>query len=99
MAKTVSATSPLAADVADVPPISPIACAFGHEVLLGSIMDLSDLAGSYGRSAAEAAWRGDLETLGIHLREARNAFDAALLTFDVIGREKAKAVDAAVTPA
>jgi hypothetical protein len=36
--------------------ISPIACAFGHEVLLGSIVDLSDLAASYSRSAAEAAW-------------------------------------------
>jgi hypothetical protein len=78
--------------------ISPIACAFdGDELLLGSITNMADLAASFARSAAEAAYRGDKETLAVHLREARNAIAAAEMTFGAL--EKAKAADAEFTPA
>jgi hypothetical protein len=64
--------------------ISPIACRFGDELLLGSIKNMSDLAASFARSAGECAWRGDLTCAEFHLREAKNAIAAAILTFDAI---------------
>jgi hypothetical protein len=75
--------------------ISPIACAFGLEILLGSIVDLSDLAASYSRSAADAAWRGDVNTLGVHLRQARNALEAALMAFNAVEGETAASAERA----
>ncbi len=52
-------------------------------------MDMANWTASHALAAAEAAWRGDRETLGVHLREARNALKAALITFDTIEGEKA----------
>lgn len=76
-------------DAAEVPPISPIA--FGDEMLLGSVMDLADWAASHARSAAECAWRGDVQPLGAHLEQARNAIEAARMTYAALAT-KAEAV-------
>ncbi len=71
----------------DCPPISPIALAAGREIMFGVVMDPCDLAASYGRSAAEAAWRGDEATLGERLREMRKAVIAALMAFNELVAE------------
>jgi hypothetical protein len=85
---------PSAVDLDDVSPISPVACAFGHEILLGAVMDLTDLAASYSRSASEAAYRGDHLQLGDHLRQATNALKAARRTYDEFAAELAAAAPA-----
>jgi hypothetical protein len=71
--------------------ISPIACAFdGDELLLGSITNMADLAASYARSAAEAAYRGDVEQISVQLERAANAIKGAWMTCAVIdGKAKA----------
>lgn len=63
--------------------VSPIACpdAPGNEVLLGVVMDLADWTASCARSAAEAAWRGDEATVGVHLHDALSALTAALKVY------------------
>jgi hypothetical protein len=68
-------------------PSSPIA--FGDEFALGVVMDMSDWAASHLRYAADAAWRGDVEPLGVHLRQARNALVAARKTYDALVLELA----------
>ena len=68
----------------DYTPISPIALVAGRESLFSTITDLCDWAASHGRSAAEAAYRGEQETLGVHLRDMRNATIAALKVFNAI---------------
>jgi hypothetical protein len=72
-----------------VDPISEIACAFGHEDLLSTVVNMADWGASHLRSASESAWRGDLSLLGDHLRQASNALKAAQMTYAVIEREKA----------
>ena len=76
----------------DAPPssISPIACRFGDEILLGSITNMADLAASFARSAGECAWRGDLDCTEFHLHEARNAITGALMTFDALKKIPAR---------
>ena len=96
MGNSVTAPSPL--DQADDPPISRIACLFGQEILFSAAMDMSDWAASHASSAATAAWRGDVAALGAHLRQASNAIQAALMTFDAIEGEKAKAADTELAP-
>ncbi len=71
--------------------ISPIALAAGREVMFGVVMDLCDLAASYGRSAAEAAWRGDEATLRTHLADMKSAVIAALMAFNELAAEGAQA--------
>jgi hypothetical protein len=83
--------SPSARNLADAPLISPIALAAGREILFEATMDMANWSASHALAAAEAAWRGDRETLGVHLREALNALKAARMTFDMIESEKAKA--------
>jgi hypothetical protein len=78
---------PSAVDLTDAPPISPIALAAGREILFGVTMDMCDWSASHLRSAADAAWRGDAEPLGAHLREARNALEAAFKTYDLLEAE------------
>jgi hypothetical protein len=51
------------------------------------IVETVDLAASYGRSASEAAWRGDRLTLGVHLRQLRLCVIAAIQTFKELGGE------------
>jgi hypothetical protein len=45
------------------------------------IVETCDLASSYARSAAEAAWRGDRQLLRVHLLQASRATAEALRTF------------------
>lgn len=75
----------------DEPLISPIACAFGDEILLGAVMDMADWAASHALSAAQGAWRGDKETIATHLEQASNAIKAARMAFDALEAELAKA--------
>jgi hypothetical protein len=79
-----------AVELDDVSPISPIACAFGDEILLRAA-SLADGAASHARSASECAWRGDVEPLRVHLRDARNALEAARMCYDELEAELAKA--------
>jgi hypothetical protein len=71
--------------------ISPIGCVFGQEILFGAAMDMSDWAASHASSAAEAAWRGDLEELSSHLEQAGNAIKGAVMVCDELARELEKA--------
>lgn len=57
------------------------------DLRLEMISETSDLAASYARSAAEAAWRGDRLTLGVHLRQLRLVTIACLQTFNELGAE------------
>ncbi len=45
------------------------------------IAETMDLLASYSRSGAEAAWRGDRRTLGVHLAQARLSLITAIQTF------------------
>lgn len=66
---------------------SPEAIATGRDLAFEALVETCDLASSYGRSASEAAWRGDKLTLGVHLRQLRLATIAALKTFNELGAE------------
>lgn len=41
------------------------------DLILTAIEETTDKVASYARSAAEAAWRGERRTLGIHLAQLR----------------------------
>jgi hypothetical protein len=71
--------------------VSLIALAAGREVMFSVVMDVCDLAASYGRSAAEAAWRGDEATLRTHLADMKSAMGAALKAFNQLVSVGAKA--------
>jgi hypothetical protein len=47
-----------------------------------ALVELCDLAASYARSGAEAAWRGDDRTTGVHLKQLRLVVIEALQTFN-----------------
>jgi hypothetical protein len=51
------------------------------------ILETSDLAASYARCAAEAAWRGDRMELGVRLQRLRLSTIAAIQTFKELGAE------------
>ena len=57
------------------------------DLRLEAIFEAMELAGSYARSAAEAAWRGERLTLGVHLRQLRLATIAALQTFNELAAD------------
>jgi hypothetical protein len=50
--------------------------------LIGEAMAL---AASYARSAAEAAWRGDQETLKVHIQQTRLSLLTAIEAFKALG--------------
>jgi hypothetical protein len=54
-------------------------------------MDMCDWSASHLRSAAGAAWRGDQAMVGVHLRDARSAFIAALKVYNELVAEGEKA--------
>jgi hypothetical protein len=66
---------------------SAAAISAGHDLMFGAIVETADLAASYARSAAEAAWRGDRLTPGVHLRQLRLATIAALRTYNELGAQ------------
>jgi hypothetical protein len=41
------------------------------DLILAAIEEATDKGASYARSAAEAAWRGERRTLGVHLAQLR----------------------------
>jgi hypothetical protein len=49
------------------------------------IAEAMDLAASYARSAAEAAWRADQLTLEVHLKQLRLSVLAGIETFKLLG--------------
>lgn len=51
------------------------------------IEETCDLVASYMRSAAEAAFRGDRLTLGVHLKQGRLAFITGLKTYNELSPE------------
>ena len=52
-------------------PPSAAAIGVANDLYYDFILENCELAASYSRSAAEAAWRGDRQTLGMHLRQLR----------------------------
>jgi hypothetical protein len=52
-----------------------------NDLQLGLIGETVELAASYALSAAEAAWRDDKVTLGVHLRQLRLCVITAIQTF------------------
>ena len=65
-----------------------------NDLQLDLIGETIELAASYARSAAEAAWRDDKVTLGFHLRQLRLCVITAIQTFKELSdgpREKAGA--------
>ena len=48
---------------------SPSAIAAVNDLTFAAIEEIADKAASYARSAAEAAWRGERRTLGVHLAQ------------------------------
>ena len=56
-----------------------------NTVKLDHIMDCMRLAGSYARSAGEAAWREDVVELEIHIRQLRTCVIEGIKTFKEIG--------------
>jgi hypothetical protein len=46
------------------------------------IEEACDSLASYARSAAEAAWRGDRRTLGVHLTQIRRTAIESLKTYN-----------------
>jgi hypothetical protein len=67
--------------LADASNPSPRAIAVADDLCREAIIEAAGLAESYARSAAEAAWRGDVATLGVHLRQLRLAVIEALQVF------------------
>jgi hypothetical protein len=66
----------------------PLAIAsVADDLRLEMIVETSELAASYARSAAEAAWRGDRLELGVHLQRLRLSTIAAIQTFKELGSE------------
>jgi hypothetical protein len=66
---------------------TPRPVAMMRDQLFEFIVERTDLAASYARSASEAAWRGDQLTVGVHLKQLRLATIAALQTFRELGPE------------
>jgi hypothetical protein len=50
---------------------SPEAVDVGRELAFEALTETLNLAASYARSASEAAFRGNPNTVGIHLRQTR----------------------------
>jgi hypothetical protein len=63
---------------------SPAAISVARDLSFESIIDAASLAESYARSACEAAWRGDLLTVEVSLRQLRLCVMAAIASFKSI---------------
>jgi hypothetical protein len=58
-----------------------------RDLAFDAIMERCELAGSYARSASEAAWRGDQITIGVHLRQLPLCVIAGILAFKLLDGE------------
>jgi hypothetical protein len=65
-------------------PPSPAAIGAANDLRYDFIVENCEIAASFARSAAEAAWRGDKQTLGTHLRQLRIVVLAVLQTHNEI---------------
>ncbi len=76
---------------------SPSAAVVGvvDDMRLESIIESLDLASSYARSGAEAAWRGDRLTLGVHLQQLRLSTIEAIRLFKSLGSQAGEEARAA----
>jgi hypothetical protein len=70
---------------------SAAAISAGRDLLFGAIVETADLAASYARSAAEAAWRGDELTVRVHLGQLRLATIEAIRILNELVAESADA--------
>jgi hypothetical protein len=68
---------------------SAAAISAGHDLMFGAIVETADLAASYARSAAEAAWR-EL-TVRVHLGQLRLATIEAIRILNELVAESADA--------
>lgn len=66
-----------------VPP-SDAAVRAANDMCFEYLVETCDLAASYARSASEAAFRGDHNTVRVHLEQLRLTTIAALKTFNEI---------------
>jgi hypothetical protein len=64
---------------------SEAAICAANDLAYEALVETCELAGSYARSAAEAAWRGDALTLRVHLTQLRLATIEALRAFKDLG--------------
>jgi hypothetical protein len=60
---------------------SPEAVSACRDLVFESLIETGSLAESYGRSLAEAAWRGDRSTVEVHLRQLRACIVASIGIF------------------
>jgi hypothetical protein len=60
---------------------SPDAIAAGRDLVFESLVETGSFAESYGRSLAEAAWRGDRATVEMHIRQLRACVVTAINVF------------------
>jgi hypothetical protein len=69
---------------------SSAAISAGRALMFGAIVETANLAASYSRNVAGAAWRRDALTVGGHLRQLRLTTIAALKTYIGLAAEDAK---------
>jgi len=74
---------------------SPAAVSAANDFVFEALADTCDLASSYARSAAEAAWRGERVTLRVHLMQLRLTTLAAIQRFKEISAEACESEKAA----
>jgi hypothetical protein len=68
--------------------LSPAAISVARDLAFEALVEHCSLAESYARSASEAAWRGDLTTLGVHIRQLRLCVITAIQTFKSLNDEE-----------
>jgi hypothetical protein len=64
---------------------APNAITAVRDLAFESLVEQCALAESFARSAAEASWRGDELTVGVHLRQLRLTVIEAIKTFRALG--------------
>jgi hypothetical protein len=67
---------------------SPAAISAARDLAFEAIVEHCSLAESYARSASEAAWRGDLTTLDVHIRQLRLCVITAIKTLKSVNDEE-----------
>ena len=75
-----------------LPAPSKEAVVAARDLCLEAVVEMADLAASYWRSAAEAAYRGDQLTLEVHCRQIAVVTRHAFAAVKTLSGEKAEAV-------
>ena len=79
-------SAPIMSEQVGAPPPPTVADAI-DDLRLEAIVEFCELAASYSRSAAEAAWRGDRQTLQVHLAQLRLTTIETLGVFKELGAQ------------